>query len=635
MAETMLTRSLPHFTDGEFMYYRLIAMLLLVSMLFAGVSTLTSCTEGGLPDDDTPPTVQGGDPEKSIIKPQIKSYDRRTIDFDHIEYARPDAEKILSDFSSVTDIIIKNEISYADQLTAVTLLEDGYSNLMTMYSYANILMSEDKRSAYWCNEYDYISGYIPSFSSTIEKLYVAAAQSEHATRFEADYFGEGLIEEYADGGIYTPELVRLMEEETAIENRYSAISTANVVITYKGKTDSFDGIMDFYSETFGEDTLTYETAYEECSRLYEERASEMSRQMLVELLKVRKLIAGELGYESYAEYAYQTMEHTYTVDQMLGFIGDVAQFVIPVYYVVSYYVLWPYFEQYESTGALDRVDLINTLYYAYEDMDPELSDIYSYMLQFGLYDVAEANENRFDGSFCTYLDNYDAPYIFLSTSGDCTDYMTLAHEFGHFADYFVNNGAEASLDVSEISSQALEYLTLTKLKGELDAEQYKYLLYSQLSSSFDVLLFQSFYALFEHYAYDIAYDSISEDTLVDAMKRAAADMGMSEDYFDTLDHVLIPHIMLYPFYVQSYPISVAVALEIYYLESETEGAGLDAYLDLIDRENGDLEFEALIEDAGLTSPFTQAYLKGLADMIHYDILGSHFFKKSAINNNAA
>jgi len=627
--------ALPYFLNGEFMYYRLIATLLLVSMLFACVSTLTSCMQGDLPDDDTPPIVQGGDPEKSIIKPQIKSYDRKTIDFDHIEYARPDAEKILSDFSSVTDIIIKNEIPYADQLTAVTLLEAGYSDLRTMYSYANILMSEDKRSTYWCNEYDYISSYIPSFSSTIEKLYVAAAQSEHATKFEADYFGEDLIEEYANGGIYTPELVRLMEEETAIENKYSAISTASVVITYKGRTDSFDGMMDFYSETFGEDTLTYKSAYEECSRLYEERASEMSRQMLVELLKLRKLIARELGYESYAEYAYQTMEHTYTTDQMLSFIGDVAQFVIPVYYVVSYYVLWPYFEQYDSTEPLDRVDLINTLYYVYEDMDSELFDIYSYMLQFGLYDVAGANDNRFNGSFCTYLDDYDAPYIFLSTNGDCTDYMTLAHEFGHFADYFINDGNEASLDVSEISSQALEYLTLTKLKGELDAEEYKYLHYSQLSSSFDVLLFQSFYALFEHYAYDIAYDSISEDTLVDAMKRAAADMGMSDDYFDTLDHVLIPHIMLYPFYVQSYPVSVSVALEIYYLESETEGKGLDAYLDLIDRENGNFRFEELIDDAGLTSPFSQAYLKGLADMIHYDILGSHFFKKSAVNNNAA
>ncbi len=617
------------------MYYRLIALLLLVSMLLAGTSVLTACAPQEPTNDDGPPTVDGGAPDKSIIKPEVKSYDRETINFNRIEYARPDVDKILSDFSSVTDVIAKNEIPYKDQLGAVISLEASYSSLRTMYSYANIRLSEDKRSSYWCDEYDYISGYIPSFSSTIEKLYVAAARSEHAAKFEVDYFGDELVEKYAGGGIYTDALVRLMEEETAIENRYSSLSTSSVVITYKNKTDSFDAIIDFYAETFGEESLTYKTALEECSRLYQERANELSRQMLVELLKIRKLIADELGYKSYAEYAYQTMEHGYTADQMLGFIGDVAEFVVPIYYAVSYYVLWPYFDQYDSCSPLDKVDLINSLYYAYEDMDDDLFDIYSYMLQFGLYDVQHSSENRFNGSFCTYLDDYDAPYIFLSTNGNCTDYMTLAHEFGHFADYFINNGSETSLDVSEISSQALEYLTLTKIKEDITAEEYKYLLYSQISSSFDVLLFQSFYALFEHYAYDIAYDAISENALIGAMKRAADDMGMDADYFDTLDHMLIPHIMLYPFYVQSYPVSVSVALEIYYIESETEGAGLEAYLDLIDREGGDLAFEELIEDAGLTSPFTKAYLRGLADKIHYDIMGSHFFKKSAVNINAA
>ncbi len=604
-------------------------------MLLACTSALTACSQGEPPSGENPPPVDGGAPEKSIIKPQFKAYDRKTIDFARIEYARPDAEKLLSDFSSVTDIITKNEIPYTDQLSAVMSLESGYSSFRTMYSYSNILMSVDARSTYWCDEYDYISGYVPSFSSTIEKLYVAAARSEHASKFEADYFGKGLIEEYADGGIYTDTLVKLMEKETEIENRYSAISTANVVITYKNITDSFDGIMDFFAETYGESSLTYAMALEECTALYNESANKMSREMLVELLKVRKLISNELGCKSYAEYAYQAMEHDYTTDQMLGFIRDVAQYVVPVYYAVSYYVLWPYFEQHDECAPLDRIDLINTLYHAYEDMDDELSDIYSYMLQFGLYDVEYANENRFNGSFCTYLEDYDAPYVFLSANGDCEDYMTLAHEFGHFADYFINDGAEASLDLSEVSSQALEFLTLTKIEDDMSVSEYKYLLYSQISSSFDVLLFQSFYALFEHYAYDIAYDSISEKTLIDAMQRAAKDMGMSEDYFDSLDHVLIPHIMLYPFYVQSYPVSASIALEIYYVENESEGEGLAAYLELIDREDGSLTFETILEEAGLTSPFTVGYLKGLADMIHYDIMGAHFFKKSLVESNAA
>ena len=616
------------------MLNRFISLLLVLTLFVLGAASLTACMQD-VPDNGTPPVTGGSDPDKSIIKPEFKNYDRKTVNFRSIEYARPDVEKLISDFSSVTDIIKKNEIPYADQLGAIISLEDGYTEFRTMYNYSNIIMSQDVRSTYWCEEYEYISGYVPSFTSTIEKLYVAAAQSEHNESFERDYFGNGLIEEYADGGIYTDRLVELLEEETAIENRYSSLSTANVVITYKGVTDSFDKIMEFFADMYGKGSLTYNIALEECNALYTERVNELSREMLIDLLKIRRKIADELGYSSYTEYGYDAINHDYSSADMLEFIKDVAEYVIPVYSVVSYYVLWPYFDQLEGLSELDKVDLINTLYYAYEDMDAELFDIYSYMLQFNLYDIAPKNENRFDGSFCTYLDGYEAPFVFLSTNGSCDDYMTLAHEFGHFVDSYINFDSGTSIDLLEVSSQALEYLTLTEIRDDLTEEEYKYLLYSQISSTFDVLLFQSFYALFEHYAYDIAYNDISEESLVAAMKRAAADMGMSEDYFDSLDYVLIPHIMLYPFYVQSYTVSAAVALEIYYVEVSGDGDGFDAYIELIDRSE---EFETFVEnlwDAGLTSPFSENYMKMLADMIHYDIMGSHFYKENAGNNDAA
>ena len=618
------------------MYYRLISLLLVLSMLLGGALALTGCGADTPGDDTTPPIGGGGGKtEKSIIVPEFKDYDKKTVRFDEIEYARPDAEKLISDFSSVTDVITANEIPYDDQLGAILSLEDGYLTFRTMYSYSNILMSKDASNTYWCDEYSYISGFVPLFTSTIEKMFVAAAQSEHALRFEEDYFGDGLIEEYADGGIYTDALVKLMEEETEIENRYSSLSTASVVITYKSMTDTFDNIVAFFVEAYGEGTLTYSLALEECAQIYEARVNELSREMLVELFKVRKKIALELGYTSYADYAYETIYHDYTKEQMLGFIKDVSEYVIPVYYSVSYYVLWPYFDQLGQMPTVDKVDLINTLYYAYEDMDAELHDIYSYMLQFGLYDIEGGSDNRFAGSFCTYLDSYEAPYVFLSTDGGCEDYMTLAHEFGHFVDSFINSDASTSMDLLEVSSQALEYLTLTEIRDDITEEEYKFLLYSQISSSFDVLLFQSFYALFEHYAYDIAYDSITGEELVRAMKRAAEDMGMSSDYFDSLDHVLIPHIMLYPFYVQSYTVSASVSLEIHYVERANDGAGLEAYLELVEREDDSLTLEENLREAGLTSPFSKNYLKALADMIHYDIMGAHFYKESTDQDNAA
>ena len=182
----------PIFKNGEHMLNRFISLLLAVSILVLCAASLSAC----VPDasGDTPPLSGGGGGSGgSIIKPEVKDYGRKTVKFGEIEYVRPDAEKLISDFSSVTDVVKKNEIPYKDQLGAIISLEDGYNTFSTMYSYSNIRMSEDARDTYWCEEHEYISGYAPSFTATIEKLYVAAAQSVHAESFERDYFGIGLI----------------------------------------------------------------------------------------------------------------------------------------------------------------------------------------------------------------------------------------------------------------------------------------------------------------------------------------------------------------------------------------------------------------------------------------------------------
>ena len=63
-------------------------------------------------------------------------------------------------------------------------------------------------------------------------------------------------------------------------------------------------------------------------------------------------------------------------------------------------------------------------------------------------------------------------------------------------------------------------------------------------------------------------------------------------------------------YVFSYIISNDAAMQIYQLELESPGAGLDCYLDNLDNEEG--YFLAFLESAGLESPFTGGYVDDLA-----------------------
>ncbi len=628
---------------------KIIALILSILMLFGSTVTLLSCSKepeppvsenGGESGDSDAPGEENApsakeDEDEHIKVPEYKDHERGTINFSEIVYVRPNTEEIIEKFNTVADLILKNpdDTPYSLQLDEVMKLESDYLRINTMYAYSNIKMSEDASNEYWCDEYEYIASGYPSFSKAVEDLFVAAANSPHAESFEKDYFGEGLVEQYKDGGSYTEKLVSLMEEEVTLETEYSSFSTANTVITYQGFTDTVDNILKHYSDTFGQDTAYYSRAKKECYELYETTVAQRTREIFVSLIKVRRLISDEYGYESYSAVAYEDY-HDYSETEAVRFIRDVAKYILPVYTKLNNFVFHPYFYTYKPTATFSPNKIINDLGSVYEKYDEDVYAVYSYMLQHNLYSCDISKTNRYEGSFATYLDVYNAPFLFTSFYGGANDYMTLSHEFGHFLDSYVNYGNDTSLDLSEVSSTAFEFLTMHELRGFLSEEDSKYLSYTQFDSAMQVLVFQGFYALFEHYAYAIPYESISEEALTAAMQRAAADMGFSLNQNASLDFVIIPHTVLYPFYVQSYCTSTAAALQIYFAETENEGEGLSAYKSLIDRCEQQ-SFTKHLERAGLSSPFSPNTLKALADSIHYEILGSHYYTEGEDLENAA
>lgn len=624
---------------------RIIALILSILMLFGSTVTLISCSTEPTPptsddggESDTPSEdnkVPENDSDEHIKVPEYKDHERGTINFSEIAYIRPNTDVIIKKFNTVTDIILKNSDNtpYSLQLEEVMKLEEDYLNLQTMYTYSNIKMSEDTSDKYWCDEYEYIAVNYPTFSKAVEELFVAAANSPYAEDFEKDYFGENLIEDYKDGGRYTDKLISLLEEEAMLESEYSSFSTRSTVITYQEMTDTVDSILKYYGNTFGFESQKYIQAKSDCYNLYDAAVAERTGEIFLSLLKVRSLISQEYGFESYSAVAYKNY-HDYSEAEAIKFIRDIAKYIIPVYNKLNSFVFYPFFYSYTPSSALSPNKTVNTLASLYKNYDEDIYSVYSYMLQHNLYSCDVEKENRFEGSFATYLDTYNAPFLFTTFREDLNDFMTMSHEFGHFLDSYVNYGSNSSLDLLEVSSTAFEFLTMHELREVLTEEESKYLSYAQLDSAMQVLIFQGFYALFEHYAYEIPYESISEESLIAAMQSAAADMGFDLDSSVSLDLVMIPHIILYPFYVQSYCTSTAVALQIYFAEKNNEGDGIYAYKTLICRDD-EQDFIEHLERAGIPSPFGSNALKALADSIHYEILGSHYYTEGGNLENAA
>jgi len=310
-------------------------------------------------------------------------------------------------------------------------------------------------------------------------------------------------------------------------------------------------------------------------------------------------------------------------------LEDIANYAIPVYTALASSAFSGYFNIYSPPRAHEG-KAINDIYKILSNISPELSESYAYMLNCGLYDISSAKANRLDGAYTTYLYDIDAPYIFATTSETVSDYMTISHEFGHFFDSYTNYNSDASLDLLEVSSTALELIVLSKLSDALCDDNYKYLYYDEMKSMLEVLIFQGFYAKFESLVYEIPADRISRQSVDNAVLEAARFMNLNTDYFNSLDDILIYHLIETPLYVQSYCTSAVASLDIFFMECENEGDGVEAYLKLTSRDT-DKNFAAHLMDAGISSPFRNHAIKDITNKIYYSIIGSYYYGDDAEN----
>lgn len=633
--------------------HRIISLLLILCFLLSSLLVLSSCSseDGGAEDDGgdgaTDGSDTGGDGTEDdsdgkssyldkVIKPQIKEYDRSTIKFSEIKYTRPDYATIIALADEVIALVKSDSASFEAMLDKIDGLDEACCTVLTMNSFAKIYNSKDASIEFWQDEYLYISQNYSTLAKKVEELYVACANSPHAERFEAEYFGDQLIEEYKDGGKLSANAVELLAKEAVLVSNYAGISTATIDATYGGVTDSIDNILNFYAEKYGKSSTQYLAAQYYCLTVFQEKSAEIATDIFIELVRVRALLATERGYSSYLEYAYSEGGFDYSAEDTANMLESISAHVVPIYKNLSLTTFDYYFSENQSSDVTPD-KLLNNGYHIFNGMDASLFDVYCYMLQFGLFDIEKSAtaDNRADGAFTTYLYDYEAPFTFISSSGKTADYGTLFHEFGHFAEFFYNGNPSNSIDFNEVMSQSLEFLALQYSSSYISSSDKQYLFYLSMKNALETLMYQGFYARFEEAVYKLSHSQITEQKLDEIVTETATEFGFNTEYVNSVSIILTPHFFHSPLYVQSYCTSVIPSLEILFRELDKRGAGLALYLKLLDRENAEVEFLDALQEAGLTSPFRDGQVKKMAAEIYYRITGCRYDKSSDGNSTVS
>ncbi len=545
---------------------RLIALFLSVLML----GTLCGCDPMALLPSDYDITKL----EQAFNGTEFSRED--VLSFEDMKYSRPDFDEF-EQLGGKIETLLDEHASRVDVVNALDDFYEAYIHYSTMTSLAGIRSDLDVNDEYYSEEYSYCGSIWGEVSRVFDDVMIACSNSHMSSFLDSNYFGGFLEDNYNVEGGYTPddELVALQTRESELQSDYRKL------LIKINASDSYD-------------------IYEECN--------EAVAEIYIELVKLRHDIAEKTGYNSYAEYAYDSFGREYEPDELEEYITAIKSELIPLYKELS--AEGAFDGMYYDLSRTSEEKTMTTLSLAAKKMGGEIYEALMYMKSCGLYDIS-SREEKLDSSYVTYLDDKEVPYLFSKTYGYSDDVLTVGHEFGHFVDYYTTYCSDLSNDSAEMFSQGMEYLLLQYIDDEKLAQE---LTEFKLLDTLFLYVYQLSFNEFEERIYDLSDDELTVENINAIYGDIAEEYGYTEDEDKELMQYMwidISHLFDQPFYIISYCVSDSAAFELYSMELSEPESGLEAYLSMVDScdEYGFLE---LLENEGLNSPITADTIKGMA-----------------------
>lgn len=594
----------------------LLAILIALSVLLQGCNTPPSepspfAWEDFAHDPTEPaaPTTQPVDPTETTDDPAASAawMERNEpllapVSFSEMEYVRPDVDALCTGFAGV-QALVEGGAAVQEVLGAFHPVYEDYIRFNTMGTIASIRNTIDLNDTFYDEENRWCEAQSPVVEQAMEKCYIAMSDSAIRNALEMLEFGEGFFLYYDENEVYSNDrVVELMQKESDLQTQYQSLQS-DMTIEWKGEERLVEELLD-------DDTLPYRD-YLQVYRLYYEKYNPIAADIFIKLIGIRKQIAEELDYASYADFAYSFyFDRDYTPEQVKQYTADIAKELSAYYYDAVY-------SSYDKPITMGKV--MTLLKQTAASFGGEFAAAYDYMEQYDLFDITKST-SKMPGSYMTYLAAYESPFMYVSPTDDIDDFMTATHEFGHFVDGYVNCNGTSSIDCAEIFSQGLEFLSLSR--ANLSETDRVGLANSKIGDAISTFLSQACYAEFELRVYALPEEELTAEKLNEVFLECNEEFGMG---MYGLEDVIAPgwidihHFFIAPFYVISYCISNDASLQIYQVELES-GAGLETYRKLMSLSSGN-SILALLEEAGLESPFKPGRMAELADFFDKQLNG--------------
>ncbi|UPQ85231.1 M3 family oligoendopeptidase [Ignavigranum ruoffiae] len=559
--------------------------------------------------------------------------------FSEFPYRRPDLEAVKADFDQHIE-----QIKQADQAkdikNAIKNIQDLQTMIETQATLASIRNSIDTRDAFYEEEMAFWDEHLPIIQEWVTSYYQAVLDLENLEDY-AELFPATLVK-MAENSIrvFDPKIIPLLQQENKLTTEYDKL-IASAVIEYKGQTYNIPGLGKFMQST---DRQERQTVNELLAQFFADHEEDFDR-IYDDLVKVRNQMALDLGFKDFTEMGYARMNRLdYNRSDVEVYRQEVLKYVVPVakaYYQrqqerlglseLKYYDLPIEFEDGNATPEGTPEEILDAAIKMYSELSPETSEFIDFMVKHRLMDLVTKPGKR-AGGYCTYMPDFNSPFIFSNFNGTSGDVDVLTHEAGHAFQVYESRWISApeivfpTYESCEIHSMSMEFFAWPWMELFFGDQTDKYK-YAHLGGAITFLPYGVLVDHFQHEVYEHPQWTPAERKHrwreLEQMYLPWKDYD-GNDFFERGGFWFKQgHIFSSPFYYIDYTLAQMCALQFWQRNHvEEDASAWSDYLELC-QVGGTKSFLELVALGHLKSPFETDSLKHLAaDVDQYLLVAS-------------
>ena len=560
--------------------------------------------------------------------------------FEEFKYERPELSEVQKQYALYEEKM--KACQDADEFMVLFKeINQFRGHLSSMMALASLRYTIDTSDEFYVKENDYWDENSPYYQQCNNQFYRTILESplrkQLEERIPSTFFQ--LIENELK--CFDEVIMEDLQLENKLASEYQKL-IASAKIEFDGKTYNLAGLS---ALTQSKDRDLRRRASYAHVQYFEEHEKEFDR-IYDDLVHVRDKMAKKLGFKNYTELGYVRMNRfDYNEAMVDNYRRQVLKDVVPLANELSekqrirlgldqlhFYDLNCEFESGNPAPIGTPEQLVAKAQKMYHELSDETGQFFDLMVNNHLLDLV-SKPNKASGGYCTYIQDYEAPFIFSNFNGTSGDVDVLTHEAGHA--FQVYQSREAGIpeiefptyESCEIHSMSMEFITWPWSKEFFgkDTEKYHYL---HLSSAVKFIPYGIAVDHFQHIVYNHP-DLTPEERK--AEWRRLEKMYLPYKNYDDCDFLerggywfRQGHIFTSPFYYIDYTLAQVCALQFWERTQKKDPQAWSDYLTLC-KLGGTKSFLQLLEASHLKSPFmdgglqecmdsAKAYLESVDDM---------------------